>query len=170
MSEKAGAVNVMGVAGCGKSTLAEALARSLGWTLIEADRFHSTENRARMHAGIALTDEDRINWLSALSHELEAHTEGVVLSCSALKRRYRDILREARGGLRFIYLEITPALARQRVQARAPNHFFSPALVESQFATLEPPVSEPDVLWLDASRSLPELHCAALEWITPVGG
>jgi len=160
-----GALVVMGVSGCGKTSLAEALAAALGWTMVEGDAFHSAENRARMQAGIALTDDDRLGWLEALGRELQRHPEGAVLSCSALKRSYRERLRAARPGVRFVFLAISPALAQQRVQARAGQHFFNPGLVASQFQTLEPPLGEPGVLCLEASWSLPELRDAALGWI-----
>ncbi len=161
----AGAVVVMGVSGCGKTSLAEQLAAALGWAMVEGDAFHSAENRARMEAGIALTDDDRLGWLQALGRELQRHPEGAVLSCSALKRKYRQVLREARPGLRFVFLAISPALARERVQARAGQHFFNPGLVASQFEALEPPTDEPGVLCLEASRPLAELRDAALGWI-----
>jgi gluconokinase len=154
----------MGVSGSGKTTVARALSVPLGWTMLEGDDFHSAENRARMKAGIALTDADRASWLDALARELQRHPDGVVLSCSALKLAYRELLRAARPGSCFVFLNITPALAHQRVQSRA-GHFFNPELVSSQFAALEAPVNEPDVLWLDASRPILELCEAALTWL-----
>jgi gluconokinase len=157
---------VMGVAGCGKSSLAEALGQRLGWPMIEGDTFHSPESRARMQAGTALTDDDRAAWLAALSRELARHPEGAVLACSALKRSYRDILRSAAPRLRFVFLDITRDDAQQRVTARAGDHFFHPGLVHSQFEALEPPQGEPDVLRLDASRSLSVLCESAADWLT----
>ena len=157
---------VMGVAGCGKSSLAEALGQRLGWPMIEGDAFHSAESRARMQAGVALTDDDRAAWLAALSRELARHPAGAVLACSALKRSYRDILRSAAPGLRFVFLDITRDDAQQRVTARAGDHFFHPGLVHSQFEALEPPSAEPDVLRLDATRSLSVLCESAADWLT----
>ena len=157
---------VMGVAGCGKSSLAEALSRHFSWPMIEGDAFHSAESRARMHAGTALTDDDRAAWLAALGQELAHHPEGAVLACSALKRGYRDILRGAAPGLRFVFLDITRDDAQQRVTARAGDHFFHPGLVHSQFEALEPPLGEPDVLRLDATRSLSVLCASAADWLT----
>jgi gluconokinase len=157
---------VMGVAGCGKSSLAEALSQHFNWPMIEGDAFHSPESRARMQAGVALTDEDRAAWLAALSRELARHPEGAVLACSALKRSYRDILRGAAPGLRFVFLDITREDAQQRVTARAGDHFFHPGLVHSQFEALEPPQGEPDVLRLDATRSLSVLCASAADWLT----
>ncbi|MDE2159415.1 MAG: AAA family ATPase, partial [Burkholderiales bacterium] len=140
-----GALVVMGVSGCGKSSHAEAVAAALGWRAIEGDDFHGPRNRALMQAGIALTDTDRACWLDALAAELAAARGGVVLSCSALKRAYRERLRGARAGLRFVFLEIDEATALARVAARASGHFFPAALVRSQFETLEPPQAEPGV-------------------------
>jgi gluconokinase len=99
-----------------------------------------------------------------LSELLQANPSGVVLTCSALKRVYRERLRKAAPGLKFVYLEIAPQQALARVTARAQNHFFSSNLVESQFATLEDPTDEPDVLRLDATAGLPQLQDAVLAW------
>ena len=89
----------MGVAGSGKSTLAAALAERLSWPMIEGDDFHSDENKARMRAGVPLSDADREGWLRSLARELQQHPDGAVLTCSALKRSYRDLLRAASPGL-----------------------------------------------------------------------
>lgn len=164
-TEARGPLVVMGVAGCGKSSVAASLAAQLGQPMIEGDAFHSEASRARMQAGIALTDDDRAAWLAALGHELARHPEGAVLACSALKRRYRDMLRRAAPGLRFVFLDITPADAQQRVNARAGEHFFHPGLVQSQFDALEPPHGEPGVLRLDASRPLSSLCASAADWL-----
>jgi len=155
---------VMGVAGCGKSSLARAVAEAQGLPLIEGDDHHSAANRARMAQGIALTDADRQDWLATLGGLLQAHPQGVVLTCSALKRAYRDRLRAASPGLRFAFLDITPAAAAQRVAARA-SHFFSASLVDSQFATLESPVGEPGVLRLDAELPLDTLQRQVQQWL-----
>lgn len=158
-------VVVMGVAGCGKSSLAEALARSQRLPLVEGDAHHSPASREKMQRGIALSDEDRAGWLDALARELQAHPDGVVMTCSALKRAYRQRLRAACPGLRFLHLAIDPATARQRIEGRGSSHFFSPALVESQFATLEPPDGEPGVLTLDGTRPQPALMEQASRWL-----
>ena len=156
---------IMGVAGCGKSSLAALLAQAEGLTLIEGDDHHSAASRAKMAAGVALTDADRDGWLSRLSELLQSSPGPVVLTCSALKHAYRERLRNAAPGLKFVFLDITPQQALARVTARAQSHFFSSNLVESQFATLEDPTDEPGVLRLDATASLPELHHAVLAWL-----
>jgi hypothetical protein len=109
---------VMGVAGCGKSSLGAALAQAEGLPLVEGDDFHSPANRAKMSQGIALTDADRDGWLDILGEQLQAHPGGMVLTCSALKRRYRDRLRQARPGLRFVFLDIDGVMAVGRVRER----------------------------------------------------
>ena len=155
---------VMGVAGCGKSSLARAVAEVQGLPLIEGDDHHSAVNRARMAQGIALTDADRQDWLATLGRLLQAQPQGVVLTCSALKRSYRDQLRAASPGLRFAFLDITRAAAAQRVAARS-SHFFSASLVDSQFATLESPLGEPGVLRLDAELPLGTLQRQVQQWL-----
>ena len=120
-------VVVMGVSGCGKTTIASSLAQTLGWAFIEGDAFHPPENVHRMAHGIALTDADRALWLERLALELKDQSRvnsGVVLACSALKKSYRDVLR--RG------------LIGQRVTARK-GHYLPSSLLQSQFETLEPP-------------------------------
>jgi len=155
---------IMGVAGCGKSSLGTALADALGWTLIEGDDFHADASKAKMRRGIALTDADRQDWLTTLGEELRRHAAGVVLTCSALKRSYRDRLRAAAPGLRFVFLELDEATARQRVAAR-PQHPFPPTLVASQFTTLQSPVGEPGVLRLDATLPPETLLHDTLHWL-----
>ena len=148
---------VMGVSGCGKSSLGAALAREMGLPLIEGDDFHAPESVRKMRAGIALTDDDRAGWLTTLGDELARHREGAVLTCSALKRDYRERLRAAVPGLRFVFLALSREEAERRVAARAGEHMFPPSLVANQFATLESPVGEPGVLEVDATAPLPEL-------------
>ena len=154
----------MGVAGCGKSSLGAAVAAAEGLPLIEGDAFHSAESRRKMAAGIPLTDADRAHWLATLAGQLAAHPAGVVLTCSALKRAYREQLRQAAPGLRFVFLEISREAAHERVQGRG-GHFFCASLVESQFATLEPPVGEQGVLRLDATEGLQALQRRVGDWL-----
>jgi gluconokinase len=158
-------VVMMGVAGCGKSSAGAAVAQLLGLPLVEGDEFHPPSNTEKMRQGIALTDVDRSEWLHALGQELQRHPTGAVLTCSALKKSYRDGLRSAAPGLRFVFLDITQAQAQARVSARAPQHFFSTSLVDNQFATLESPVGEPGVLRLDALLSLQQLQTGVSHWL-----
>ncbi len=153
---------VMGVAGCGKSTLAQGLADAVQLPFIEGDEFHSAENKRKMTQGIALDDADRQGWLDSLGKELRKHVGGAVLACSALKRAYRDRLRAAVPGLRFIHIKLTQDLANARVAARSAEHFFPSSVVASQFAALEDPVGEERVLQLDGSLTPSELLAGAL--------
>jgi gluconokinase len=154
----------MGVAGCGKSSLGLADAQALRWTLIEGDDYHADASKLKNREGIALTDADRRGWLATLGQQLALHREGAVLTCSALKRNYRDQLRASAPDLRFIFLDLDQAVARQRVAARA-SHLFPPTLVASQFATLESPTGEPGVLRLDATLPPGELLSQSLRWL-----
>jgi len=160
----------MGVAGSGKSSLGALIASRLMLPFIEGDDFHSEQSKAKMHAGIALDDNDRAQWLDLLGRELARHRGGAILACSTLKKSYRDRLRAAVLQLGFLFLDIDRAAASERVRARAPQHLFPPSLVDSQFATLEPPVAEPGVLWLKATDSLEALADQALAWIGAQGG
>jgi gluconokinase len=159
------ALVIMGVAGCGKSSLGAAVARAEGLPLVEGDDFHSPASVEKMRQGVALTDTDRADWLEALSAQLQAHPQGLVLTCSALRRAYRDRLRAAATGLRFAYLELSRDEAQARVTARADSHFFSTTLVDSQFSTLEPPLGEPGVLRLDAMATPAELQARVSAWL-----
>lgn len=155
---------IMGVAGCGKSSLGAAVAEAEGLRLVEGDDFHSPASRDKMSRGVALTDADRDGWLATLGEQLRTRPDGIVLTCSALKRAYRERLRRASPGLRFVFADIPRELALQRVAARA-THFFSASLVDSQFATLESPVGEPGVLRVDAARPLDELCASVGAWL-----
>lgn len=164
------ALVIMGVAGCGKSSLAATLAQAHQWPWIEGDAHHSPENRAKMQQGIALTDADRAGWLAELGQLLAQHTQTasaapLILTCSALKRSYRAYLRAAAPAVRFVFLDVAREEAQARVAARALQHFFSASLVDSQFETLESPVGEAGVLRLDASLTLDELHQQVLNWL-----
>lgn len=156
---------IMGVAGCGKSSLGQAVAEALALPLIEGDDFHSPASRDKMSRGIALTDADRDGWLATLAAQFAARPDGAVLTCSALKRSYRERLRAARPGLRFVFLDIGRGDALQRVAQRAASHFFSTSLVDSQFATLESPLGEPGVLRVDALQPLPVLRAQVADWL-----
>jgi gluconokinase len=156
---------MMGVAGCGKSSLAAAVAHDHALPVIEGDDFHSESSRDKMRAGIAMTDADRQGWLDLLAQQMALCPQGVVLTCSALKRAYRERLRAAAPGLRFVFLDIPREEARARVAARAGTHFFSLSLVDSQFATLESPAGEAGVLRVDAREPLPALRRQVADWL-----
>ena len=166
MHQKQESIVIMGVAGCGKSSLGVAVARQLGLPLIEGDDHHSADSLSKMCSGIALTDADRDGWLTALGDQLASQTTAVVLTCSALKRAYRERLRQADPGLRFVYLDINRSQALARVTARAAEHFFSTSLVDSQFATLEVPTGEPGVLRVDAMAPLADLQAQVCSWLS----
>ncbi|MDG5977088.1 carbohydrate kinase [Hydrogenophaga taeniospiralis CCUG 15921] len=158
---------IMGVSGCGKSSLGAAVARAEVLPLIEGDDHHSEQSRSKMSQGIALTDEDRDGWLTLLGEQLGASPNGAVLTCSALKHKYREHLRAASPGLRFVFLDLTREEAQARVSSRS-AHFFSASLVDSQFAALESPVGEPGVLRVDATAPLGELQSQVSDWLKTV--
>lgn len=145
----------MGVAASGKTTVAKGLAQTLHATFLEADTFHPPANIAKMSNGIPLTDEDRGPWLSAMRDALASH-DRVVVTCSALKKSYRDLLRTA-GSVQFVFLVIDRSLALERIAARK-GHFMTAKMVDSQFATLEVPgPDEPDVIAIDARLTVAEI-------------
>ena len=154
---------VMGVSGCGKSSLGQALAAGFGLPLIEGDDFHPEANIRKMREGIALGDADRAGWLDSLGAQLASHPAGAVLTCSALKRIYRERLRAAVPGLRFVFMALTQGEALARVQSRA-AHFFSASLVDSQFQTLEPPLGEAGVLAVQATLPVAQLATQVRAW------
>jgi len=161
-------VLVMGVAGAGKSTIAKALANRLGWTFQEGDAFHSPANVAKMKSGRPLDDADRAPWLEAIAAWIDAEAgKGAhsVLACSALKRRYREVLIDGRLFVRLVYLEGSRALIAERLAHRK-HHYFPPDLLESQFAALEAPLSVEHPIVVDVSLPLEtqvELIATALE-------
>lgn len=161
---------VMGVAGSGKSTLAAALSQQLGWACAEADEFHPAANIAKMSQGIALQDEDRWPWLQEIRDWMTSRAgegQSTVLTCSALKQSYRELLSQAAGRVVFLHLDGGADLISQRMQGRE-GHFMPPTLLPSQLATLEPlTAQELDAgsLRLDISRSPGELVAAVVNAI-----
>ena len=141
----------MGAAGAGKTTVGRALAAALRWRFVEGDEYHSVEAVAKMRGGQALTDADRRPWLAALHAVVEAavgRREPLVVTCSALQERYREVLRGTLRGVRFVYLKADAATLRDRLASRT-GHFAGPALVASQLAALEEPR---DALMIVATR------------------
>ena len=130
----------MGVAGSGKTTIATALSQRLGWSMAEADEFHPQANIEKMSHGIALDDEDRWPWLQSIRDWMTGQAQAghsTVLTCSALKRSYRDLLATADGSVLFLHLTGDPALLAERMLGRS-GHFMPPTLLPSQLAALEP--------------------------------
>lgn len=155
-------VLVMGVSGAGKSTLGALLAEALGVPFADADAFHPPANVAKMAAGMPLTDDDRWPWLDAIGAWLAARgAGGGVVTCSALKRAYRDRLRAACPSLRLVHLDGDAALIAAR-QATRPGHFMPASLMASQFATLEPPNAEEGAIILSVTPPPAQVLAAAL--------
>lgn len=155
-------VIICGVAGCGKSRLATGLAAATGWPFVEGDDLHPPANIARMAAGVPLTDEDRAPWLNSIAAVLagwHAEARPGIITCSALRRSYRDRLRAAAPATRFILITISPALATERLASRE-GHFMPASLVASQFAALELPDPDEAVITIAATEP-PETQIAA---------
>lgn len=140
---------VMGVSGSGKSHVGAALARACGMDFVEGDEPHPPANIAKMSAGIPLDDADRRPWLAALAAAIAAHRgQGVVVACSALRRAYRDVLRQADPALRLLYLRVPRAELARRLRER--RHFMPASLLDSQLATLEEPTADEHAIVLGA--------------------
>ena len=151
---------VMGVAGSGKTTVGTSLADRINARFVDADDYHPQENIDRMKRGTALVDDDRYQWLKTLSSIISEHVstnKSVVMACSALKRRYRDILV---GGhppslIKFIYLKCCIDIVKQRILSRR-GHFMSPSLIQSQFDDLEEPAGD-NVIVIDGDMGIDEV-------------
>ena len=155
---------VMGVAGCAKSAVGEALAPALGAVFVEGDRLHPPENVARMARGEPLTDTLREGWLDAIGQRIAASVadgQSVVATCSALKRGYRNRLRGFCSGIVFVYLEVDRETAWRRVGTRK-GHFMPASLVDSQFAILEAPAADERALTIDATGRLSDIVAKVL--------
>ncbi len=150
---------VMGVSGCGKSTVGRELADAHGAAYVEGDAFHPPANVAKMSAGQPLDDEDRADWLRALQQQIRTarmQDVGLVVSCSALKRRYRDLLREGDPALRFAHLDGPRDLIAERLSARR-DHYMPPLLLDSQLSTLEPLGQDEQGIHLDIRHAPAQL-------------
>lgn len=159
------AIVVMGVTGCGKTVVGEAIARRLGWHFVEGDRLHPAENVSKMSRGEPLTDADREGWLNAIGAAIATGTKdgsGVVAACSALKRRYRDRLRSFEPNILFVHLAIDRETAWQRVSSRK-GHFMPASLVDSQFAALELPQADEFAMNLNGLLPVDVLSSQAAE-------
>ena len=162
----------MGVSGSGKSTVGAALAAAWNVPFLEGDRLHPPANVAKMAAGTPLTDQDREPWLDALAREIRARAGdgGIIATCSALKRRYRDRLREkVAAPVEFILLESPRAVLESRM-AHRPGHFMPAALLDSQLATLEPPGPDENIRTFPGTLPVEELVSAIAKAIRPGAG
>jgi gluconokinase len=158
-------VVVMGVSGAGKSTVGQALASALGIAFVEGDTLHPPANVRTMAAGTPLTDEDRLGWLQEISAQLadaNRYPRGLVVSCSALKLAYRDLIRVAVPTARFVFLQGAAHVIEQRLHSRG-VHFMPSSLLQSQLDTLEPPGASENPVTLDISLPLPTIVLEAVQ-------
>ena len=154
---------VMGVSGCGKSTVGQMLAERLDAKFVDGDDLHPEENKAKMAAGIALNDEDRWGWLDKVGSVL-AESENVVIACSALKVVYRDRIRAAAEGVKFIHLAGERKILEARLNNRQ-NHFMPASLLDSQLSTLQPLQKEELGIELDINQNLSDLVSQSLDFL-----
>jgi gluconokinase len=160
---------VMGVSGSGKSTVGAALAQRLRVPFADADDFHPPANVAKMTAGVPLDDSDRHPWLESIGGWLADHADGGVMSCSALKRKYRDQLRHHADGVAFLLLHGSPEVIRKR-QASRPGHFMPSSLLSSQFATLEQLAPDEFGVTVDVDQSVDAIVEEYLAWERETSG
>ena len=152
----------MGVAGSGKSTIADMFARQLGWTRIEGDDLHPPQNVAKMAAGMPLTDVDREPWLRLICERINQTDGNQVITCSALRRGYRDILRTAEARVRFLHLSGSTEVLAARIGART-DHFMPPSLLTSQLDALEPLTPDEDGVVVDVQGTPADIVTRALQ-------
>jgi len=163
-------VVVMGVSGCGKSTIGRVLAERLGWVFQEGDDLHPASNVAKMRAGVPLTDEDRWPWLDRVAAWIEGRLvagESGVVACSALKRAYRERLSRP-GGVVFVHLEVDRHTLEERLAGRR-GHYMPAALLASQLETLEGPGTDAGVIRVDANRPTEAVADSVLEGLASLG-
>lgn len=147
----------MGVAGCGKTTIGEALAKHHGWHYVDGDKLHPTANIEKMSSGLPLNDDDRKPWLELVGKQLKTMENPAAIGCSALKRSYRDIIRQAtEDDVCFLFLNGFRELIEQRMAERK-GHFMPLSLLDSQFTTLEPPTRDETFVDIDISGDLPAI-------------
>ena len=147
------AIVIMGVSGCGKSTLGRELAPTLGVAFVEGDTLHPEANVAKMRAGVPLDDRDRKPFLENVAAAIVAAKEGVVVSCSALKRSYRDMIRSRVGDVTFVWLKVDRAELAARL-ARRREHYMPASLLDSQLAALEPPGPDERAIVVDGAQTI----------------
>jgi len=156
---------VMGVSGSGKSTVGEKLAEALHLSFLEGDSLHPKSNVDKMASGIPLQDEDRWPWLDKIGERMAVAEQGLIVSCSSLKKSYRDRLRAAVGGqLAFVFLDGSFEVLHEHMGHRT-GHFMPVTMLESQLATLESPVGEPLVFRVDVVDSIEKIVAESLEWL-----
>lgn len=156
---------IMGVAGCGKTSVGEDLSRLTGIRFMDGDALHSKENIAKMSAGTPLTDADRWPWLEAIGTEFAHSPDPLVIGCSALKRSYRDKIRHHAGApVRFIHLSGSREIISQRMRNRR-DHFMPPALLDSQFAALQPPGADEESIDIDIDQPLDAIVARAAGYL-----
>lgn len=157
-------VVVMGAAGCGKSTVGAALAERLGASFIDGDSLHPRSNIDKMASGTPLNDNDRAPWLAEIGRLFSERSSALVIACSALKRRYRDIIRNGDPSVMFVHLDGSLGLLTQRMNSR-PGHFMPSSLLESQLAALEPLEAGEAGIVLSVDRPIEELVNAAHKYL-----
>jgi gluconokinase len=156
---------VMGVSGSGKSTVGEKLAEALNLPFLEGDSLHPKSNVDKMASGIPLQDEDRWPWLDKIGERMAVAEQGLIVSCSSLKKSYRDCLRAAVGGqLAFVFLDGSFEVLHEHMGHRT-GHFMPVTMLESQLATLESPVGEPLVFRADVVDPIEKIVAESLEWL-----
>lgn len=156
---------VMGVSGSGKSTVGEKLAEALNLPFLEGDSLHPKSNVDKMASGIPLQDEDRWPWLDKIGERMAVAEQGLIVSCSSLKKSYRDRLRAAVGGqLAFVFLDGSFEVLHEHMGHRT-GHFMPVTMLESQLATLESPVGEPLVFRADVVDPIEKIVAESLEWV-----
>jgi len=168
------AIIVMGVSGSGKSTIASALAKYIGFDCEDGDSYHPAANVAKMRAGTPLTDDDRWPWLQAIADDIDHRADTgrpFVVSCSALKRAYRDVLVHGRPDVRLVYLKGTRDLIAERLTLRK-GHFMPTSLLDSQFATIEEPTPDENVVVVDINAPVNQVVATIADrlLVTPTPG
>ncbi|MEM8850609.1 MAG: gluconokinase [Pseudomonadota bacterium] len=155
---------IMGVSGCGKTSVGEALAAHGLLTFVDGDTLHPRSNIDKMSRGIPLGDADRWPWLAAVGQRLAAGPDPIAIGCSALARRYRDVIRAEAMPVHFIHLFAAKAVLAKRVDARR-GHFMPPALLDSQFDALEPLAADEDGVTIDIASSLETVIAQASAYV-----